>query len=80
MHQENTVQINANLKISGATLQKFVNTAKSIAGADNRGRYKIDTADLLSAMISQFLEEGGFDTYVEAHSNYARLLDVAKQP
>ena len=79
MVRDDIVRINANLEISGETLQRLVRTAKAITVADARGHYKIDTAELLSAMISRFLVERDFDAYVAEHQNYPMPANTARR-
>jgi hypothetical protein len=74
MDKDDMVVINANLAISGSTLQKLVSAAKAFKGPDGRGYYRIDTADLLSDMISQFLIDREFDAYIEDRRHYETLL------
>ena len=68
------VVINAHIEISGPTLQKIVQTAKTLKGADEKGYFHIDTAALVSDLISRFLAEQGFDTYVADKRHYASSL------
>jgi hypothetical protein len=74
MDNDDMVVINANLEISGGTLQKLVSTAKALRGPDGKGYYRIDTAALLSDMISRFLIDREFDAYIEDRRHYATLL------
>ena len=73
-NHEDSIRVNVNIGISGATLQKIVQTAKDIVGRNDKGHYRIDTADLLEDMLSTFIEEKGFETYIEDRENY-RFLD-----
>jgi hypothetical protein len=65
-----TVMINANLEITAKSLQNIVGNAKKIAGRDEKGHYRIDTADLAARMISRFLLEKGFEAWAEDIENY----------
>ena len=73
-NQGDSIRVNVNIEISGATLQKIVQTAKDIVGRNDKGHYRIDTADLLEDMLSTFIEEKGFKSYIEDRENY-RFLD-----
>jgi hypothetical protein len=64
------VTVHVNLDISAQALQTVVAVAKKLAGRDARGHYRVDTADLLSQMISRFLVEKDFAGYVQDTANY----------
>ncbi|PIE66890.1 MAG: hypothetical protein CSA23_06635 [Deltaproteobacteria bacterium] len=65
-----TVRVQINIDLSAAALQAVVSTSKQIAGADASGHYRVDTADALSALISKFLHEKGFEEYSRNPDNY----------
>ncbi len=65
-----TMRINVNVEITPESLQAVVQNAKAIVGKDQRGVYRVDTADLVSEMISRFLLEKDFEGYVTEASNY----------
>jgi len=68
---EDTILINANIEISVTALQAIVNNAKKAAGLDAKGHYRVDTADKVSEMISRFLIEKDFGSYVNIPEHYA---------
>jgi hypothetical protein len=68
-----TVRVNVTLTVSGETLQTIVGTAKEIVGKSEKGHYRIDTADLLEDLLSNFIAENGFDAYVGNRENYGFL-------
>ena len=70
MPQDGKVVINVNVDISGRTLETIVQTAKALSGPDSRAHFRIDTADLVSHLISRFLVDGGFGDYVSEIRNY----------
>ncbi len=74
MPQNDQIFINANIAISADTLQKIVQTGKSMAGTDEKGHYRIDTADLVSGLISQFLKDQDFDAYITVPRHYETVL------
>jgi hypothetical protein len=74
MPQDDKLMINTQIEISGHTLQQIVSMAKRLQGPDAKGHYSIDTADLVSDLISRFLIDGGFDAYVAEKRNYENLL------
>ena len=65
-----TVVIHVNVEISTQTLQKIVENAKQAAGRNEKGHYRVDTADKVSELISRFMEENGFDQYVADTDKY----------
>ncbi|CAB5086716.1 hypothetical protein D3OALGA1CA_620 [Olavius algarvensis associated proteobacterium Delta 3] len=65
-----TIVVHANVEISTASLQAIVETVKQIAGRNDKGVYRVDTADAVSNMISKFLRENDFDGYVQDVKNY----------
>jgi hypothetical protein len=74
MPQDDKVMINTQIEIAGHTLQQIVSMAKQLQGPDARGHFNIDTADLVSDLISRFLIDGRFDDYVADQRNYEKLL------
>lgn len=68
-----TVRVNVTIDISGDTLQTIVQTAKDIKGRNEKGHYRIDTADLLEDLVSRFIAEKSFDAYVADRGNYGFL-------
>ncbi|MDX2452881.1 MAG: hypothetical protein QNK21_09555 [Desulfosarcina sp.] len=59
-----------NIELSAASLQTVVANSKMKAGTDDKGRYRVDTADALAALISTFLREKGFDAFARDVDNY----------
>ncbi len=71
---ESKLKINANLEITGYALETVVTMAKTLSKKDEKGRIKIDTAGLVSDMITKFLEENDFDGFVSKAENYQGLI------
>ena len=67
-----TLTVNVIVEMTAASLQAIVENAKKIAGRDEKGVYRIDTADKVSEMISQFILENDFESYVKNIENYPR--------
>ena len=65
-----TITINVNIDITPASIATIVENMKQIAGRDEKGIYRIDTADKVSKMISHFLKEKDFENYVKDINNY----------
>jgi hypothetical protein len=64
------IRVHVNIELSAASLQAVVANSKMKAGTDEKGRYRVDTADALAALISTFLREKGFDKFVRDVDNY----------
>jgi hypothetical protein len=67
-----TITVNVNIEMTAASLQAIVENAKIIEGRDEKGVYRIDTADKVSEMISQFILENDFESYAKNIENYPR--------
>ena len=67
---DDTIAVNVVVEIPTEALQAIVENSKRIAGRNEKGHYKIDTADKVSEMISRFLLENDFERYVENKDNY----------
>ena len=76
MPQHGNVVINVNLEIPGRTLETIVQTARTLCGPDSKGHFRIDTADLVSHLISRFLVDGGFGDYVAEIRNYEGVMPI----
>ena len=67
-----TVVVNANVTITAAALQAIVANAKANAPRNEKGYYQVDTADMVSEMISRFLMENDFEGFVSNQDNYEK--------
>jgi len=66
------ISINVTLDIAVSTLKTIVENAKKIAGTDDKGIYRVDTAEKVNEIVSLFLQERAFDEYVNNTDNYKR--------
>jgi len=64
------VRVHVNIELSAASLQAVVANSKKQAGTDDKGRYRVDTADALAALISAFLQEKNFEAFARDADNY----------
>ena len=64
------ITVHVNVEITAASLQTIVENVKHIAGRDEKGVYRVDTADKVSELISRFLQENDFEDYVKHIGNY----------
>lgn len=62
---KDTITVHLNVEITTQSLQTIVENAKKKAGRDENGIYRIDTADKVSEMVSRFLLEKDFESYVK---------------
>jgi len=70
-NEKDTLVVNGNVEITAASLQAIVENAKKITGRDSRGVYRVDTADKVSQIISQFLLKNDFESYAKNIKNYS---------
>jgi hypothetical protein len=68
--EKDLIEVHVNLKITTASLQTIVENCKKIAGRNEKGYYRVDTAGKLNAMISRFLLQNNFEGYVRDIKNY----------
>ena len=68
--QEPTVLVHVNVEVATAALTAVVQNAKQMAGRDESGHYRVDTAEKVGEMISRFLQEKNFTAFAEEISNY----------
>ena len=66
------ILINVTIDILPSTLQTIVENAKKIAGTDEKGVYRVDTAEKVNEMVSAFLTKYDFDEYAKNPDNYKR--------
>ncbi len=62
---KDTITVHLNVEITTQSLKTIVENAKKKAGRDENGIYRIDTADKVSEMVSRFLLEKDFESYVK---------------
>jgi hypothetical protein len=62
--------IHVNIQISASALQTIVANAKKVAPRDGGGALRVDTADWVSQMVSKFLDEKDFESFVKDGSKY----------
>jgi broad-specificity NMP kinase len=63
------ITVHVNVEITAASLKTIVENVKRIAGHDEKGVYRVDTADKVSEIISQFLFDNDFEGYVKDIEN-----------
>ena len=70
--EKEMVTVQVNLDITVEALKAVVANAKAVAGTDDRGVYRVDTADKLGEIISRFLEDRDFEGFAKDLGNYNR--------
>jgi hypothetical protein len=65
-----TVLVHVNVEIAAAALQAVVHNAKQVAGRDDKGHYRVDTADTVAELITRFLAEKDFTAFARNIDNY----------
>ena len=70
---KNTITVRVNVKITPESLKTIVENAKKSVGPNQSGVYRVDTAGKVDEMISQFLYEKDFESYVKDPINYKSL-------
>jgi hypothetical protein len=63
---QDKIRIHVNVEITAAALQTIVSHAKHLARRNENGILCIDTADQVSEMISRFLEEKDFESFLKS--------------
>ena len=61
---KDTITVRVNIEMTTASLEMIVKKAKEQAGRDEKGIYRVDTADKVGKMVSRFLLEKDFEGYV----------------
>lgn len=67
---DDRLTIHVNVQISASALQSIVANAKKVTPRDDGGSLRVDTADWVNQMISKFLEQRDFESFVKDGSNY----------
>ena len=68
--EEDILEIRVTVEIEARTLHAIVENAKQLAGLNEKGYYQVDTADRVSKLISRFLFEKDFHSYIEYPGHY----------
>ena len=72
--EKEMIEVHVNVEIPTETLQVIVDTAKQLNGRNEKGYYTIDMADVVSDMITKFLNEKDFGAYVADRENYRSIV------
>jgi hypothetical protein len=69
--KSDTLVVRANIEITAAALQAIVENVKKVSTPDERGVYRVDTADKVGEMISRFLLQQDFESFVKNIENFS---------
>ncbi len=67
---KDSITVHVNVDLTTASLEAIVANVKKIVGRNEKGGYRVDTADKVGEMISRFLMEYDFENYVKNIKNY----------
>ena len=67
---DDKLSVHVNIDISAVALQAIVANAKHTAPKNSDGTYRVDTAEYVGTMVSRFLAEKDFETFVMDINNY----------
>ena len=65
-----TIEIHTNVIMTTQSLKAIVENSKRTSERNEKGHYKLDTADAVGKMISRFLLERDFESFAEDENNY----------
>jgi hypothetical protein len=65
-----TLDVNVNVEITAEALETIVQTVKEKAGRNEKGHYAVDTHAAVGEMITRFLFQKDFDSFVQDPGNY----------
>lgn len=64
------IRVHVNIELPAVALQSVVANSKKKVGKDEKGRFRVDTADMLAELISKFLQEKDFKRFADDINNY----------
>ena len=70
--ENNTLAVNVVIELTPAALQAIVENTKRLVGRNEKGHFKVDTADKVGEMVSRFLAENDFGLNTTPCSETAR--------
>ena len=65
-----TIEVHTNVIMTTESLKAVVANTKRITPPDEKGRWRVDTADAVGKMISRFLLEKDFEAFARDARNY----------
>jgi hypothetical protein len=74
--QEPSVLVHVNVEIAAAALQAVVHNAKQVSGRDEKGHYRVDTADKVAELITRFLAAKDFTAFARDIDNYGQAEEA----
>lgn len=67
---DENLRVSVNVEISATALQAIVENAKQLTRRNEKGHYKVDTAEKVGEMISKFLACHDFEAFARDIGNY----------
>ena len=67
---DDTIAVNVVVEMTTDSLKAIVENTKRLSGRNEKGHYTVDTADKVGEMISRFLLEKDFESFVKSDENY----------
>ena len=65
-----TIEVHTNVIMTTDSLKAIVENTREISGKNEKGHYKVDTADAVGKMISRFLLENDFEAFAKDKRYY----------
>ena len=65
-----TIEIRTNIIMTTTSLEVIVDLTKKFAQKNSKGYYTVDTAGAVGHMVSRFLLENDFESFVQDERNY----------
>ncbi|MGB5983681.1 MAG: hypothetical protein WBG37_00135 [Desulfobacterales bacterium] len=70
MASQPTLRVHVNIDLPEAALQTIVSRCKAHTAPDEKGHYRVDTADKVSELVSKYLQETAFLQFVDDPRHY----------
>ena len=64
-----TIEVHVNVFMTIESLKTIVDNTKRLVGRNEKGHYKVDTADAVGKMISRFLLKKNFESFGKDEGN-----------
>ena len=64
------ITVHVNIELPADALKQIVHIGRQLVGVNEKGHFQVDTADLVSRMVTRFLLEKDFKGYVRDEGNY----------
>ena len=65
-----TIEVRVNVVMTTDSLKSIVENTRKMVGRNEKGHYQVDTADAVGKMVSRFLLEKDFESFVKEEGQY----------